>query len=138
VIVAILDTNVLVSGFVRAQSVPGELLRRWRSGAFALVTSTSILREVERTFRTPYFRERLSDELIAADLTLLRTEAGIAPLTHAVSGVATHPEDDLVLAAAVSAEVDYLVTGDRQLLKLGTYQGVGIVSPRAFLDCLAD
>jgi uncharacterized protein len=52
--------------------------------------------------------------------------------------VATHPEDDLVLAAAVSAEAGYLVTGDRQLQQLGRFRGVDIVSPRAFLAILED
>ena len=54
-------------------------------------------------------------------------------VTVVVSGIASHAEDDLVLAAAVSARVDYLVTGDKQLLKLGQYEGVIIVSPRDFL-----
>ena len=55
-------------------------------------------------------------------------------ITVEVSGVATHPEDDLVLAAAVSAGADYLVTGDKQLLKLGRYQGATILSPRDFAE----
>ena len=50
--------------------------------------------------------------------------------------IATHPEDDLVLATAVSAQADYLVTGDRQLLALGTYQGVRNVRAREFIDTL--
>ena len=50
--------------------------------------------------------------------------------------MATHPQDDLVLAAAVSAGADYLVTGDRKLLSLGRYLGVTIVSPRTFLTLL--
>lgn len=54
-----------------------------------------------------------------------------------VAGVATHPEDDLVLATAISGSADYLVTGDRQLRQLGSFQGVVIVSPRTFLDLLA-
>ena len=41
-----------------------------------------------------------------------------------------------MLATAVSAQADYLVTGDIQLQKLGTYGGVTILSPRAFLDLL--
>jgi predicted nucleic acid-binding protein len=53
-----------------------------------------------------------------------------------VQGVASHPEDDLILATAVSAQADYLVTGDRQLLALGRYQGVEIVTPRAFATIL--
>ncbi len=58
------------------------------------------------------------------------------PITVTVQGVASHPEDDLILATAVSARADYLVTGDRQLLALGTFQGVQIVSPRDFVAIL--
>ena len=47
-----------------------------------------------------------------------------------------HPEDDLVLATAVSGDADFLVTGDKQLLALGTYQSVSIVSPRDFIGVL--
>jgi predicted nucleic acid-binding protein len=53
-----------------------------------------------------------------------------------VAGVAPHPEDDLVLAAAVTAEADFLVTGDKRFLAVGSYAGVTILSPRAFLDVL--
>jgi len=57
-------------------------------------------------------------------------------MNSVVSGVASHPEDDIVLSSAVSAAVDYLVTGDRQLQETGSFQGVKIVSPRDFLTLL--
>ena len=41
-----------------------------------------------------------------------------------------------MLSVAVSADVDYLVTGDNQLLALGHIEKIPIVSPRAFLDIL--
>jgi predicted nucleic acid-binding protein len=51
-----------------------------------------------------------------------------------VAGVATHPEDDLVLATALSAGADYLVTGDRRFrTRVPHYQGVTLVSPAEFL-----
>jgi predicted nucleic acid-binding protein len=54
-----------------------------------------------------------------------------------VSGVAPHPEDDLILAIAASARVDYLVTGDRRLRdRVPTYHGTRLVSPREFLEIL--
>jgi predicted nucleic acid-binding protein len=53
-----------------------------------------------------------------------------------VQGVASHPEDGLVLATAVSAKADYLVTGDSQLQRLGQFEGEAIVPPRTFLDYL--
>ena len=56
--------------------------------------------------------------------------------TVRTSGVATHPEDDQILATAVSAQAEYLVTGDKKLQQLGAYQGVRVFAPRAFLDLL--
>jgi predicted nucleic acid-binding protein len=53
-----------------------------------------------------------------------------------VHEVTTHQEDDLILATAVSAKADYLVTGDSKLQQVGTYQGVAILSPRRFLEIL--
>jgi predicted nucleic acid-binding protein len=53
-----------------------------------------------------------------------------------VSGVATHPEDDLILATAVAANATYLVTGDRKLRAVGNFRGVTILSPREFLATL--
>jgi predicted nucleic acid-binding protein len=50
----------------------------------------------------------------------------------------THPEDDLILATAVSAQADYLVTGDNALLGLGAFQDVMTLSSRAFLDLLTN
>jgi hypothetical protein len=59
-----------------------------------------------------------------------------SPITVSVAGTATHPEDDLILATALSVGVDYLVTGDSKLQRLRSYQGVTILSPRAFLEAL--
>jgi len=61
----------------------------------------------------------------------------MTPLTVEVTGVATHPEDDLILATAVAGEASYLVTGDRKLRAVGAFQGVTILSPREFLARLA-
>jgi predicted nucleic acid-binding protein len=66
----------------------------------------------------------------------LESDTVRTPITADVLGVATHPEDDLILATAVSAQADYLVTGDRHLLALGMFHGVQIVSPREFLTIL--
>lgn len=53
-----------------------------------------------------------------------------------VSGIATHPEDDLILATAVSGAVDYLVTGDKGLLAVGRHRGVTLLTARGFLEVL--
>ena len=58
-------------------------------------------------------------------------------LSVEVQGVATHPEDDLVLATAFSGEASVLCTRDKQLLKLRAFQGIEILSPGEFLGRLA-
>lgn len=131
----VLDSNVLASGFVRPASIPGELLRQWAAGAFELIASEPMVEEVRRTLEKDYFRARLTPEQRAGDIKLLQDEATFTQITAQVHGVATHPEDDLVLAAAVSAGADYLVTGDGPFRRrVGTYQAVTLVSPREFLE----
>jgi putative PIN family toxin of toxin-antitoxin system len=134
------DTNVLASsllGRYKLTSTPGEILRRWRRGAFDLALSEHILGvELPQTLRKPFFQRQLTARQRILALQLFRRHAQVVPIIVEVHGVATHPEDDLVVATAVSAHADYLVTGDTQLQALGSYEGVQIVSPRAFLDIL--
>ncbi|MDQ3656136.1 MAG: putative toxin-antitoxin system toxin component, PIN family, partial [Chloroflexota bacterium] len=139
VIRAVLDTNVLASGFVgfaNAERAPARLLHLWRAQRFELVISAEILTELLNTFADPYFHRRLTSEQIESAQFMLHNEATTASLTLQVDGVATHPEDDLVLALALSAGADYLVSGDKQLQRIGRHQGISVVSPRQFLALL--
>lgn len=67
---------------------------------------------------------------------LLRTDPEWVGVTARLEGVASHPEDDLILATAISAEVEYLVTGDKQLLAHDGYRRLRIIAPREFLDII--
>ena len=135
--IVVLDTNVLASGFASGPpSIPATLIDAWRACKYTLVVSEHILAELSKTFARTYFRRRLSLNQVAADLALLRRQAIIMPVTVQVQGVATHPADDLVLATAISAKADYLVTGDANLQQLGSYESVTILSPREFLGLL--
>jgi uncharacterized protein len=101
------------------------------------VVSEHILQEVQRTLTKPYCTRFLTLEDQAAAVESFRIDATVVPITVVVEGVATQPGDDLVLATAVSGHVDYLVTRDRQLLALGEYESVRIVSVGDFLAILA-
>ena len=128
-----IDTNVLASGFVGDPRVspPAAILDAWRQRLFTVALSEHIFGEPSDTFALSYFRRRLSAAEAEANVTLLRQRTRIVPLTVSVAGVATHPEDDLVIATAVSASADYLVTGDRPLIRrVPTYEGVRLLSPR--------
>jgi putative PIN family toxin of toxin-antitoxin system len=139
VIAVCLDTNVLVSGIVGSRhpkSTPGAVYRAWRDGAFILVVSEHILDEAARTLAEPYFRARLTPEETEEAVRSLRRRSRVTSLTVGVTGVASHHEDDLILATAVSGRADFLVTGDAALRGVGEYRGVTILGPRAFLEAL--
>lgn len=137
-IIAVLDTNVLASGTVTATTSPGQILNAWRAGQFELITSDHILNELEHTFQKPYFQKHVDANRVNAFMDLLDSEAFVIPITVNIQGVAPSPEDDLVLATALSAKVDYLVTGDGPLLrKVGSsYKGINLVTPNEFLQIL--
>lgn len=138
---AVFDANVLASGLSglsrESLAAPAALLRLWILGRFTLIISAPLLHELEEhAFADPYFRRILSEEARQRAFTRLRSEAVITELTVTVQGVAPDPDDDHVLAAAASSAADYLVTGDRALRGVGSYQGITIVTPREFVDIL--
>lgn len=133
----VLDANTLASGAVaQAGTTLAEITDRWMNEEYEVLLSQEILTELQHTFAAPYFTARLSAKDRTDYLTLVRHLAVIIPITARVSGIATHPEDDVILATAVSAQAQYLVTGDRKLQRLATYKGIRILSPSAFLDVL--
>ncbi len=81
-----------------------------------------------------YLREPREALLFLADVVAL---SDLVPDTGGVTGVCRDPADDMVLSAALEGRADCLVTGDSDLLTLGQYEGIAIVTPRAFLDGLA-
>lgn len=132
----VIDTNVLASGLVNAGSVPGNVLSCWSAGLFELVISEHILQELARTLGKPYFRQRLSVEQVFRFLQVLKTDAISVPLQTGPARIASHPEDDLVLATAADGDAIYMVSGDKQLLALGRVDQCTIVSPAEFLAFL--
>jgi predicted nucleic acid-binding protein len=46
------------------------------------------------------------------------------------------PDDDKIIACALAAGAEYLVSRDRDLLSLGSYAGITIIAPERFLRVL--
>lgn len=137
--IVVLDANVWLSGFLGlggGRSIPAEVILRWRNGEFRVATSQPILREVERAFRAPYFQERISLQARRELFEEIQENASIPTLIEDIHGIATHKEDDLVLATAVAAGASLIVTRDIQLLKLEQFRKISIVSPLTFLEVL--
>ena len=135
---AVLDANVYVSAAIHPAGPPGRIIERFlRTDAFTLVLSPDIVEEVLRALAYPkvrrYLRRDLDATLWFEDLVVL---AELVPGAAQVSDVSEDPDDDQYLAAAVEGRATFVVTGDPHLLAVGQYEGIRIVSPRAFLDLL--
>ncbi len=105
---------------------------------FTVLSSEHVLDEVERALAKPFFARRITARDRAAYSALLRREVVVVRPRTNVHGVASHAEDDAVLAAALDGGARYLVTGDRNLRVLERFRGIEIVSPREVLDLIPD
>ena len=115
-----LDTNVLVSGLMLPESVPGKIVAAWRSAQFELVLSEPLLDEIGRVLSYPRIHARLGwgkDE-IANFLLLLRFKADVVDIAREKGRRTRDPGDDPVLATLLASGADCLVSGDGDLLAL--------------------
>ena len=135
---AVLDTNVLVSGLIAGHSPPQQLVDAWLDGRFRLVTCLYQVQEVNHVLTYPRLASRLRLEAAELELFLaaLLAEAEVTPGQLQLPGLTRDPKDDAILACAVEGQAVYLVSGDQDLLVLGEYEGIQIVSPRQFVEVL--
>ena len=137
---AVLDSSVLISAFFTPPGVPGQVLDAAESGVFTLCLSREILtetvgvllRNTKLQARYGYGRENVDE--FCDGLAAIAQQVSDLPQLQAVP---LDPKDNMVVATALAAKADYLVTGDRRhLLSLGSYEGIKIITPRQFLDML--
>ena len=123
----VLDANVLVAAFV-ARGVCAELLE-YCVREHELVTSVQILEEVRRNLVA-----KIKVTVAQADQTvkLLRTRLEVVEPVALEAQVCRDADDDVVLGTAIVGRCDAIVTGDKDLLDLGSYRDIRIVSPRGF------
>jgi uncharacterized protein len=126
------DTNVLVSAFIAA-GPPSRVIDEVIDGRLDLVMPQPVMVELERVLTEKLHFDTGRWEQVKAFLLELATELTPGPdgPPHAVSGDA---DDDVILACAVKAGADAVVSGDRRhLLPLESYRGVRIITPQALL-----
>lgn len=126
----VLDTNVLMAAFV-ADGLCRDLVKS-RVLTHELVVSEILLDELT---------EKLRDKFNAASgdvpmLAAYRDRAELVTAQPLPSPICRDPDDDWVLATAVSGAADVIVTGDEDLLSLVAHEGIRILSPRRFLEFL--
>jgi uncharacterized protein len=138
---AVLDSSVLISAFLTPRGFVARLLHAPLRSRYELYLSEAILTETaeelltKRTIRRSY---KYPDDAVRGYIRWLLVQAQIVTDVPDLAIVAADPKDDPIIATAVAAGADYLVTGDRaHLLPIVEYEGIRIVSPRQFFDLLS-
>ena len=110
------------------------VFRLVRRRKLALATSPPLLDELQRVLCYP--RLRVATEDRQRFLTDVRAHIRLVSPTRRVDVIRADAADNRVLECAVTAEVDWIVSGDRHLLELGTFEGIPIETARRLLMIL--
>ena len=124
-----LDTNVLVSA-VATRGLCADLFHAILAD-HDLIVGETVLTELRRILRN---KLQAPTETVEEMDLFLRREAVVVEDAPVLDIVIRDAADAVVLAEAVAAEVDILVTGDRDLLEIATTAPVRILSPRGFWE----
>jgi len=143
-LVALLDTNVWVSAFLKPSGPPGQAVAAWSRNKFKTVTSPSQLIELAEVLMRPRLTRRFKYTLGEVD-TFVRLIAARSTVveTSGVLNICRDPDDDEILEAAIHGKAQYLVTRDDDLkrdfdlIKMARSKRVRVVSVQQFLRRLA-
>jgi hypothetical protein len=131
----VVDTNVVLSSFISA-GPPRLIVNRIRDKLDLLCVSPPILEEYLMVLQ----RAGMAEDLLASLFSLFQDTDHVLlvhPFRH-VDVIREDPSDNMFLECTIEAEADYLISGDRHLKKLESFQGIQIVSPREYLSRLRE
>lgn len=135
--IVVLDTNVWISGMLWT-GPPHDILALAEQGRISIASSKPFLNELFGVLAREKFRKHLTaagtdlDAISEYIFALVR----LYSVHQTVSVIIADPSDNKVLACALAAHVDMIVSGDDHLLALKRFQNIPIVAPRQFLEQL--
>lgn len=124
------DANIYISAFNFGGSA-AEIIELAQNGRIDLFVSPAILHEVERILSTKFY---WSDRRIEGAIFNLLQFAHLVYPTDQIEVVTGDPDDNRILECGMEAGANFIVSGDRHLLKLRSYRGIQIVRPAEFIE----
>lgn len=125
----VLDTNTVVSGLIWG-GVPRQCLDMARDKRVTLFTSSVLLDELAGVLGRGKFASMLASRDITPEF-LMQRYGMLATLVkpHPIERIVRDVDDDAVLACALAAKADIIVTGDNDLLVLHPWRDIQILNP---------
>jgi uncharacterized protein len=131
----VLDTNVWVSAWLW-RGIPGNLIRLAREQQITICASEVLLNELENTLSYSKLQQKILSLNFTQDQLMIGTRelVQIYPISQLDVPGLRDKDDNIILATAISAQADLIITGDQDLLILCEYQGVIIKTAKDFLN----
>lgn len=123
----VLDTNVLIAAFI-AKGICHTLVERCLR-VHSVIASEFFLDELREKLTGKF---KYSNEDANAVDALLRSRMRMVEPIPLESSVCRDPDDDIVLATALTGKAVCIITGDQDLLTLKKFSEIDILSPSAF------
>ena len=136
---AVIDANVMISALIQPKGASGRILTSLlEKSSFEVVVSDAILAELRRslTYRKVRKYIKASEEDLALWVASLELIAQPVEGNLRIYAVPSDPDDNKYIEAAVEGLAQFVVTGDKHLLSLESYENIHIVTPRTFLGLL--
>ena len=133
----VLDSVVAVSAFL-TEGLTADLVSQCREKV-NLYTAAEILQEIRRVLlEKPHIRNRYkySSENVETYIDYLKNISIMVTQLPEIRVIERDPKDDMIIACAVASSADYIISRDRDLLDLGNYQQIQIVTPEHFVQIL--
>jgi putative PIN family toxin of toxin-antitoxin system len=125
----VIDTNVFISGiFWKGQS--NKVLNLWREGKITPVVSADMLSEFTRVMND--FKIQLPEDMIKEWVNLILRNSILVEPKEKLAVVKDDPKDDMFIEAAVTGNVEYIISQNKHLLKLKSYKRIRIAKPEEF------
>nr|BAL59584.1 hypothetical conserved protein [Candidatus Acetothermum autotrophicum] len=130
----VLDSNIWVATILKPHGYYARVIKQIAPHV-DLFTAEEILAEVrEASLRPEKMRKyNLTKSAVTQGIASIRAFAHVVSRLPRLKVITEDPDDDVILACAVRAKADYLITYDPHLLKLKEYQGIKILKPSELL-----
>ena len=129
----VLDTNVIISAF-GWQGAPHEIFKKCIFGRLNLILSPHLLSEIKRALAYPKFN--FDQDEIDEFFSIVIETAEIVEPEITINLISQDPDDNRVLECAVTADSEFIISGDKHLLNLKEFGDIRILSPDEFLRSL--
>jgi uncharacterized protein len=125
----VLDTNIFISAAFLGR-VCEEIIQFCRFGKVNVFISRDIIREIEDKLRSKFLWK---SNQIRIFIDSILEFCNLIEVNENIVFIKDDPDDDKILECAVTAKCDYIISGDRHLIKLGSYKDIKILRPADFL-----